>query len=171
MLKCWFSLHFSSSSFVIVGSGSYVDCGPIWTIDQLQAKCCCSLMHGGWGTFMLNFHVVGLIVSCGCFWWFVGSNLWCQLWVIQVMVGLICICELQVITVPLDSITEVNRLQTKSCCSRMHEGLRNKYARFSCWWVDYKLWVLLVIWGIKFGCRLWVVWGPVGWKQKCGSYA
>jgi hypothetical protein len=27
------------------------------------------------GTFMLDFHVGSLIVSCGCFWWFGGSNL------------------------------------------------------------------------------------------------
>ena len=24
---------------------------------------------------MLDFHVGGLIISCGCFWWFGGSNL------------------------------------------------------------------------------------------------
>ena len=27
---------------------------------------------------------------------------------------------------------------------------------FLCWWVHCKLWVLMVVWGIKFGCRLWV---------------
>ena len=27
------------------------------------------------GTFMLDFHIGGLIVSCGCFWWLRGSNL------------------------------------------------------------------------------------------------
>ena len=29
----------------------------------------------------------------------------------------------------------------------MRGGSRNICARFSCWWVDYKLWVLLVVWG------------------------
>ena len=43
---------------------------------------------------------------------------------------------------PLDSITEANLLQIKSCCLRVHGGLRNKYVGFSCWWVDCKLWVL-----------------------------
>ena len=29
---------------------------------------------------------------------------------------------------------------------------------FLCWWVAWKLWVLMVVWGIKFGCHLWVFW-------------
>ena len=59
-------------------------------------------------------------------------------------------------------LEEVDRLQGNWCCSWIHRGLRYVDAKFSCWWVDCKLWVLLVVWGIKFGCRLQVIQGPVG---------
>ena len=70
-----------------------------------------------------------------------GIKSGCHLWVLQGPMNLICIDELKVIAVPLDSNTEVNRLQAKFCCSRMHGGLRNIhiYVGISCWWVDCKL--------------------------------
>ena len=48
----------------------------------------------------------------------------------------------------------IDRLQAECYYSWMHGGSRNIYVGFSCWWVDCKLWVLLVVRGIKFGCRV-----------------
>ena len=59
-------------------------------------------------------------------------------------------------------LEEVDRLQGNWCCSWIHRGRRYIDAKFSCWWVDCKLWVVLVVWGIDFGCRLQVIQGPVG---------
>ena len=66
-------------------------------------------------------------------------------------------------------------IQTIDCMSKVVVCIcmevQNICVGFSCWWVNCKLWVLLVVWGIKFGCRLWGTQGPVGWKQNFGSYA
>ena len=64
MLRCWFSLHLpfgfaivASSSMVIVPlSGQSIDCRPNAIV------CGCKEVRG---TFMLDFHIGGLIVSCG----------------------------------------------------------------------------------------------------------
>ena len=50
---------------VVAVSVQTIGCRPIVVRGCMEVR----------GTFMLNFHVGGLIISCGCFWWFGGSNL------------------------------------------------------------------------------------------------
>ena len=51
---------------IVVMYGQSIDCKPSAII-----RGCMEVQ----GTYMLGFHVGGLIVSCGCFWWLGGSNL------------------------------------------------------------------------------------------------
>ena len=51
-------------------------------------------------------------------------------------------------------IAIINRLEAECYYLWMHGGLSNIYVEFSCWWVDCKLWVLLVVRGIEFGCHM-----------------
>ena len=50
-------------------SGQLIDC-------RLNAIVCGSKEVQG--TFMLDFHIGGLIVSCGCFWWLRGIKFGCR---------------------------------------------------------------------------------------------
>ena len=57
-----------------MSSKSYGDCGHVKTIGcgpNVVVYGCMEVRR----TFMLDFHVGGLVVSCGCFWCFKGSNL------------------------------------------------------------------------------------------------
>jgi hypothetical protein len=58
---------------------------------------------------MLDFHVGGLIVSCGFFRWFGGIKFGCQLQVIQGTVGMMCIGELHIITMPGGNLIASNK--------------------------------------------------------------
>ena len=51
---------------IVTMSGQAINCKPSTII------CICM---DDQGIFMLEFHVGGLIVSCGRFWWFGGSNM------------------------------------------------------------------------------------------------
>ena len=50
-------------------SGQSIDCRPNAIV------CGCKEVRG---TFMLDFHIGGLIVSCGCFWWLRGIKFGCR---------------------------------------------------------------------------------------------